>query len=109
MVARLWNTTQHYRRAFVTLSGPGRMWVVNAEHRLLLDAVERRDPVDAERPCRPHPAHPHRTGRPPGYLRRLESRHFIDRDDYEASLALTSAPLGLVSVEPSANFSVGTV
>lgn len=49
MVTRLWNSTQHYRRAFISLSGPGRMWVVNAEHRLLLDAVVRRDPVDAER------------------------------------------------------------
>ncbi len=49
MVTRLWNSTQHYRRAFVLLSGPGRMWVVNAEHRLLLDAVVRRDPIDAER------------------------------------------------------------
>ncbi len=49
MVRRLWNSTQHYRRAFVQLSGPGRMWVVNAEHRLILDAVERHDPVDAER------------------------------------------------------------
>ena len=49
MITRLWNSTQHYRRAFVTLSGPGRMWVVNAEHRLILDAVERRDPGDAER------------------------------------------------------------
>jgi DNA-binding GntR family transcriptional regulator len=33
----------------MALSGPSRMWVVNAEHRLLLDAIERRDPVDAER------------------------------------------------------------
>lgn len=49
MVTRLWNSTQHYRRAFVALSGPGRMWVVHAEHRLLLDAIERRDAVDAER------------------------------------------------------------
>lgn len=49
MVTRLWNSTQHYRRIYVTLGGPGRMWVVNAEHRLILDAVERRDPVDAER------------------------------------------------------------
>lgn len=49
MVTRLWNSTQHYRREFVRLSGPGRMWVVHAEHRLLLDAIERRDPVDAER------------------------------------------------------------
>ncbi len=49
MVTRLWNSTQHYRRAFVKLSGPSRMWVVNAEHRLLLDAIERRDTTDAER------------------------------------------------------------
>ena len=49
VVTRLWNCTQHYRRAFMTISGPGRRWVVNAEHRLLLDAVERRDEVDAER------------------------------------------------------------
>ena len=48
-VVRLWNTTQHHRRAFMQLSGPGRMWVVNAEHRLLLDAVQRRDEVDAGR------------------------------------------------------------
>ncbi|MEN3269075.1 GntR family transcriptional regulator [Pseudonocardia sp.] len=49
MVTRLWNSTQHYRRAFVSLSGPGRRWVINAEHRLLLDAIVRRDVVDAER------------------------------------------------------------
>jgi DNA-binding GntR family transcriptional regulator len=49
MVTRLWNSTQHYRRAFVALGGPARMWVVNAEHRLLLDAVVRRDSPDAER------------------------------------------------------------
>lgn len=49
MVRRLWNSTQHYRRAFVSLSGPGRMWVINAEHRLLLDAIERHDTTDAER------------------------------------------------------------
>jgi DNA-binding GntR family transcriptional regulator len=49
MVTRLWNSTQHYRRAFMHLTGPGRLWVVNAEHRLLLDAVERRDEVDAGR------------------------------------------------------------
>jgi DNA-binding GntR family transcriptional regulator len=48
-VTRLWNATQHYRRAFVSLGGPGRKWVIDAEHRLLLDAIERRDVVDAER------------------------------------------------------------
>jgi DNA-binding GntR family transcriptional regulator len=48
-VTRLWNSTAHYRRTFVTLTGPGRRWVINAEHRLLLDAVARKDVVDAER------------------------------------------------------------
>jgi DNA-binding GntR family transcriptional regulator len=49
MTTRLWNSTQHYRRAFVTLAGADRMWVVNAEHRLILDAIRRRDTEDAER------------------------------------------------------------
>ena len=48
-VTRLWNATAHYRRTFVTLTGPGRKWVIDAEHRLLLDAINRRDVVDAER------------------------------------------------------------
>jgi len=48
-VARLWNATQHYRRAFMTLAGPERRWVVNAEHALLVDAIRRADPTDAER------------------------------------------------------------
>ncbi|MFJ5260028.1 GntR family transcriptional regulator [Streptomyces sp. NPDC088387] len=47
-VTRLWNSTQHYRRAYVALSGPDRMWVINAEHRLILDAVERGDTDGAE-------------------------------------------------------------
>jgi DNA-binding GntR family transcriptional regulator len=46
---RLWNATQHYRRAFMLLAGNDRATIVNAEHRLLLDAVRRRDPQDAER------------------------------------------------------------
>jgi len=48
-VNRLWNSTQHYRRSYVALGGRHRMWVVNAEHRLILDAVVRRDAPDAER------------------------------------------------------------
>jgi DNA-binding GntR family transcriptional regulator len=48
-VSRLWNATQHYRRAFMLLSGPERRWIVNSEHRLLLDAIRRRDAVDGER------------------------------------------------------------
>ena len=48
-VTRLWNSTQHYRRSYVALGGQDRMWLVNAEHRLILDAVLRRDAVDGER------------------------------------------------------------
>ena len=47
-VTRLWNSTQYYRRAFMMYSGPERRWVVNAEHSLLLDAIRRRDIIDAE-------------------------------------------------------------
>jgi DNA-binding GntR family transcriptional regulator len=47
-VTRLWNSTQYYRRAFMMVTGPERRWVVNAEHALLLDAIRRRDLVDAE-------------------------------------------------------------
>jgi DNA-binding GntR family transcriptional regulator len=48
-IVRLWNCTQHYRREFMLVSGQFRWWIVNAEHRLILDAIERRDPIDAER------------------------------------------------------------
>ena len=48
-IRRLWNSTQHHRRAFMQIGGPDRRWVVNSEHRLLLDAIRRRDAVDGER------------------------------------------------------------
>src|SRR6478752_7744714 len=48
-VTRLWNSTQHFRRAFMLIGGADRRWFVNAEHRLLLDAISRRDSVDCER------------------------------------------------------------
>jgi DNA-binding GntR family transcriptional regulator len=49
-VVRLWNSTQPYRRAFMSLPGrPHRRAVVDHEHRLILDALSRRDPEDAER------------------------------------------------------------
>jgi DNA-binding GntR family transcriptional regulator len=53
-VTRLWNSTQHYRRAFMVLGGTGRRWIVNCEHRLLLDAVQQRDAVEAERQLTGH-------------------------------------------------------
>lgn len=49
IVRRFWNSSQHYRRAFMRVSGRERLWVVNAEHELILDAIERRDTDDAER------------------------------------------------------------
>ena len=48
-VVRLWNSTQHYRRAFMEMAGPQRRWVVNAEHNLIIDALQRQDASDAER------------------------------------------------------------
>jgi len=48
-VTRLWNSTQHFRRAFMLSNGADRRWFVNAEHRLILDAISRRDSVDCER------------------------------------------------------------
>ncbi len=48
-MTQLWNATQHYRRAFMQVSGAGRRWIVNAEHNLLLDALQRRDGIDGER------------------------------------------------------------
>ena len=43
MIERFWNMTQHYRRAFTTLLGRERNWIIHAEHRLIADAVRRRD------------------------------------------------------------------
>lgn len=48
-VTRLWNATQHYRRTFMLMASAHRRQVVNAEHGLILDAMRRHDPVDAER------------------------------------------------------------
>ncbi len=43
MVERFWNTTQHYRRAYTTAIGRDRRWVINAEHRLLIEAIKQVD------------------------------------------------------------------
>jgi DNA-binding GntR family transcriptional regulator len=48
-VIRLWNSTQHYRRVFMGVIGSAQRWIVHAEHNLLIDAVQRRDAVDAGR------------------------------------------------------------
>jgi DNA-binding GntR family transcriptional regulator len=47
MIGRLWDTTQHYRRAFTRLAGRQRSWIISAEHRLLIEAIAERDAVAA--------------------------------------------------------------
>ncbi|MGH6630548.1 MAG: FCD domain-containing protein, partial [Burkholderiales bacterium] len=47
LVGRFWNTTQHYRRAYTKLIWEQGGWIINSEHRLLMEAIKRRDPVDA--------------------------------------------------------------
>ena len=42
-INRFWNSTQHYRRAFVSILESSVMSVVHDEHRLLIDAVKSRD------------------------------------------------------------------
>ena len=49
MIERFWNTTQHYRRAYTKLIGVDGQWIIHAEHRLLLEAIKRRDVEEAER------------------------------------------------------------
>ncbi|MEV4991635.1 GntR family transcriptional regulator [Pseudarthrobacter sp. LMD1-1-1.1] len=48
LVERLWNTTQHYRRAYVQLTGPDRLEETHLEHRMLVAAIRRRDALSAE-------------------------------------------------------------
>jgi len=54
MVERLWNTTQHYRRAFRTVVEPASSNITNFEHRLILDAIVRKDSNQAERALEGH-------------------------------------------------------
>lgn len=48
-ITRFWNTTQHYRRAYAQLIDDNGRLIIKYEHRLLIDAIRRRDAVDAER------------------------------------------------------------
>ena len=48
LVLRLWNSTQHYRRAFAVVVGVTSESATHAEHRLLVDALERGQVADAE-------------------------------------------------------------
>jgi DNA-binding GntR family transcriptional regulator len=49
MVQRLWNTTQHYRRAYTRLLATDGFKSAHYEHHLLLEAISRSDTEDAER------------------------------------------------------------
>jgi len=48
-VHRLWNTTQHYRRAYSRRLDADGNRIVHDEHHMLVRAIERRDIEDAER------------------------------------------------------------
>lgn len=43
MIQKFWNTTQHYRRAFAATVGRSGMRMVHHEHRLIMEALRRRD------------------------------------------------------------------
>lgn len=47
MIHRFWNSTQQYRRAFTATAGQAGMAAVYQEHRLILDALRRRDAEQA--------------------------------------------------------------
>ena len=49
MVNRLWNTTQHYRRAYSQMMAPTSFKPAHYEHHLLLASIIKRDVDDAER------------------------------------------------------------
>ncbi|MFD6517690.1 GntR family transcriptional regulator [Rhodococcus sp. NPDC060176] len=49
-----WNRTQQYRRGFVATLDEGARYVINMEHRLLLDAIEKRDAEGAADRLRLH-------------------------------------------------------
>lgn len=46
-VERIWNTTQHYRRAYLKLSGLASAEVTHMEHKLILDGIVHGDQVQA--------------------------------------------------------------
>jgi DNA-binding GntR family transcriptional regulator len=48
-VERLWNATQHYRRAFTRLLDVESYRIVHDEHHMLVAAIRENDPDDAER------------------------------------------------------------
>lgn len=53
-IERIWNTTQHYRRAFAKLQDISRSEVTHMEHKLILDGIIRKDSPQAERALESH-------------------------------------------------------
>ncbi|WP_222849215.1 GntR family transcriptional regulator [Trebonia kvetii] len=50
IIARMWNSTQHYRREFTRMAvGRAGLGATHLEHQLLIDCIRRADPEDAER------------------------------------------------------------
>jgi DNA-binding GntR family transcriptional regulator len=49
LVSRLWNTTQHYRRAFTLLLNEHSTRILHDEHRMLCEAIRAKDSDHAER------------------------------------------------------------
>ena len=47
LIERSWNTTQHYRRAYTKMIWQEGNWIINYEHRLLIEAIKRRNVTDA--------------------------------------------------------------
>ncbi|RLV47964.1 GntR family transcriptional regulator [Nocardioides mangrovicus] len=54
IIERLWDTTQHYRRAFSRIAHERRRWIIDAEHRLLIQALRDGDVEEAERVLEMH-------------------------------------------------------
>lgn len=54
IIHRLWNTTQHYRRAYSEMVRGTSLDVTHLEHRLIVDAIGRGDAEDAERTLTGH-------------------------------------------------------
>ena len=53
-VERIWNTTQHYRRAFAKLSNLQNSEVTHMEHKLILDGILRKDSAAAQQALESH-------------------------------------------------------
>jgi DNA-binding GntR family transcriptional regulator len=53
-VERIWNTTQHYRRAFAKINNFANSEVTHMEHKLILDGILRGDSPQAEQALESH-------------------------------------------------------